>query len=712
MWNVDLFANEDAIGNIPRPVTDRSEYDDWSTDEPSSVITQLPHMHAVRSLRSDRASIPLGRYVATELGSLHGDRTACMCGRCVMTELEYETEYSESIDTHTISSIDSNETLTTDERYPTSIDGKQPLDHFTSTYMCSPDFAFQQPNKRGRDDYSIGSWADSEFHESFAVETVILSSNEDPTEDYDEDYWKERAIDIAMQDERYSTYSFNNTPPPSIDRVYSASVDTHPHPAKRSSASIDTTPGTSIDIKAAAFEKEKGNIPIPDRDSDGHARAMEGRILQTEIQGLTQQELVHTKRRPGGQQSIDKVASTSLDRVTPTSLDTALSPSIDRRYEFGHRAFDIYGARKFKWEQKDEYGVYRDESGYARSVAGEMIPVTKDNIRKILERASLFEESHICLPEHVTSFTSTRLTPEIYTKNEINEMVTRICGAQEKLGDELKILVDDTYQPLDRGYNELFRSMAEIESMQHDPEKEATTSPSIDANKATSIDVKPQTTQIHAEPESLAQKKDEWEIAYINTRINYVYNPLNNNVDRLSMRIDLLQQELDTIRMNDPQPATSIDICNITSIDTRFTAMEDRLKSYEDMHDHFTSPIMRYLDTLSTRMMNAQRDIGKLNHQHDFQEEGSISIDSGLDSQAEWLQKEVKAIQRQLASQHQISTLIDSEHTKSIDITTPATIDRHLVASIDTTSTPDDEQLIPNNMESMQKQLNELSEYA
>ena len=129
------------------------------------------------------------------------------------------------------------------------------------------------------------------------------------------------------------------------------------------------------------------------------------------------------------------------------------------------------------------------------------------------------------------------------------------------------------------------------------------------------------------------------------------------------------------------------------------------------MHDRFTSPIMRYLDTLSTHMMNVQREISKLNDQHDFQEEGSISIDrfrrasldgkkrtenlpytaaevdqitsklytaidtlegrlekrcddiyfpfdvklSGLDSQAECLHKEVKAIQRQLASQHQIS---------------------------------------------------------
>ncbi|KAF3535589.1 hypothetical protein F2Q69_00022428 [Brassica cretica] len=736
-----------------------------------------------------------------ELGNDLGYIAACHCG------VEYETEYSESIDTHTASSIDSNESPTTDEHYPTSLDGKHPVDHFTLPDQCYPDFAFQQPNNRGRDDYSIGSWADSGFHESFAVETVIPSSNEDPTEEYDEDYWKERAIEIAMQDDIYSSHSFNNTSPPSIDRVYSALVDTHPHPAKRSYASIDTIPGTSIDIKSAALEKEKGNIPIPSRDSDGHARAMDGRILQISREDIAnilqvangpdnmfiQQRSIpdnipavpveHPKAdtteigsnkscRPVCQASIDKVAPTSFDRVTPMSLDKAPSPSIDRRYEFGHRAYDIYGARKFKWGHKDEYGVYRDEFGYARSVAGEMIPVTKDNIREILERASLFAESHLCLPEHANSFTPTKLAPEIYTKDEINEMVTGICGAQEKLGDELKTLVDDTYQPLDRGYNEIFRSMAEmrteIESMQHSLEKEAMSSSSIDANKETSIYVKQQTSQIPAELESLAEKKDEWEIAYIYPRINDVYNPLSNNVDWLSTRIDLLQQDLDTICKKDPQPATLIDICTITSIDSKFAAMEDRLQTYEDMHDRFTSPIMRYLDTLSTKMMNVQRDTCKLNDQHDFQEEGSTSIYrfrrasldgkkptehlpytaaevdqitsklytyidtmeeqlekrcddiyfpfdvrlGGLDSQAEWLQKEVKAIQRQLASQHHVSASINRKHPKLIDIKPPASTDTHLVASIDTTFTPDDEQLIQNKLESMHEELNELSAYA
>ncbi|KAF3540437.1 hypothetical protein F2Q69_00023504 [Brassica cretica] len=419
----------------------------------------------------------------------------------------------------------------------------------------------------------------------------------------------------------------------------------NPNSVDKRQPPIDTPVSTSIDshskLKISLFIKKNMSIDYgfltPDefgifRDPDGHARAMDERILQVSREDIAdilqlsnghdnlfmQQRSIpdnipavpdeHPRADTteiGSQQSCQPVGQKSIDKDALTSFDRAPPPSIDRRYECDRRAYDIYGARKFRWEQKDEYGVYRDE----------------------------------CKEQHATSFTPTKLAPEIYTKNEINEMVTGIFGAQEKLEDELKTLVDDTYQPLHRGYNELFRSMAEmrteIESMQHILEKEATTSPlidankatSIDANKATSIDVKPQTSQIPAEAEILAEKKDEWEIAYINTKINDVYNPLNNNVDWLSTRIDLLQQDLDTIRKKDQQPATSIDICTITSIDSKFAAMEDRLQTYEDMHDRFTSPIMRYLDTLSTQMMNVQRDIGTLNDQHDFQEECSTSID-------------------------------------------------------------------------------------
>ncbi|KAG5415440.1 hypothetical protein IGI04_003007 [Brassica rapa subsp. trilocularis] len=174
----------------------------------------IPCMVKVRVVRQHVNVVEIGN----ELGYI----AACHCGA------EYETEYSESIDTHTVTSIDSYESPTFDESYPTSLNGRIPVDYSTSPDQYYPDFAFEQPNKNRRDDYLIGSWADRGFHESFAVETVILSSNEDPIEEYDEDYWKERPTEITLQDESYSTHSVNNMPTPSIDEIYSASIDSHP----------------------------------------------------------------------------------------------------------------------------------------------------------------------------------------------------------------------------------------------------------------------------------------------------------------------------------------------------------------------------------------------------------------------------------------------------------------------------------------------------
>ncbi|KAF3517891.1 hypothetical protein DY000_02062876 [Brassica cretica] len=60
-----VFPQQMMLGqeNVATPATDRSEYDDQNTDEPSSG----PSLSQARSLRSERASVPLGRYVATEL---------------------------------------------------------------------------------------------------------------------------------------------------------------------------------------------------------------------------------------------------------------------------------------------------------------------------------------------------------------------------------------------------------------------------------------------------------------------------------------------------------------------------------------------------------------------------------------------------------------------------------------------------------------------
>ncbi|WZZ35147.1 hypothetical protein YC2023_018548 [Brassica napus] len=67
-----------------------------------------------------------------------------------------------------------------------------------------------------------------------------------------------------------------------------------------------------------------------------------------------------------------------------------------------------------------------------KDLGGHIIHLSKDDIRKLMERASRDEHNYICLPEHASSFTQTKLVPEIYTKDEINEMFYGVCGAQEK----------------------------------------------------------------------------------------------------------------------------------------------------------------------------------------------------------------------------------------------------------------------------------------
>ncbi|KAF2587563.1 hypothetical protein F2Q70_00037223 [Brassica cretica] len=669
-----------------------------------TLIDPNIHYDPIRPKRKVINSVDYGK----ELGFIG----ACHCG--AEYESEYETEYSESVDTPPFPSIDSNESTVTDDRNNTSLDVVQPVDHFASPNHCYQHFAFQPPSKRGHDDYSIGSWVDSGIHESFAVDT----------------------------DERLETHKFTNTFPTS---------DPDGNARAMGGKILQVSREDIADILQVAngpknlFSQQRGTPDIIQTDPNNHV-------------GVATREInPDLSRQPKEQASIDGTTETSIDRVTPTSIDIDNSTSINRRYECGNRAFDMYGARKFTWEQRDEYGVYRDECGHARCVAGEMIPVTKGNIRKLLERASLFEESHICLQEHATSFTLTTLAPELYTKDEIDEMVFGICGAQEKLGDELKSLVEDTHQPLDRGYNELFRCMAqmrtEIESLHQQLEKEATTSTSIDATPATSIDVSLPITQIPAEPQCSTQHMNEWEVSYIDTRIKDVYCPLNNNVDWLSTKFELLQQDLDTIRKKDQQPATSIDMCTFTLLDAKVSAMNERLRTYEDMHDRFISPVMIDLNRLTSQLLHAQKDIENTTNQS-FLQAKSASIDrlrgpwidgkkpvelllytaaevdkitskiyTALDTMEERLDKRCDDIYFPFdnkITQHQISASIDRTLAKSIDRTLAKSIDgnsprstnEHIIASIDAESTPVGEQLIHKTVESMQKELTDLSAYA
>ncbi|KAF2569336.1 hypothetical protein F2Q68_00025654 [Brassica cretica] len=141
-------------------------------------------------------------------------------------------------------------------------------------------------------------------------------------------------------------------------------------------------------------------------------------------------------------------------------------------------------------EDKDEYAVYRDEQGCTRDVDGHIINVCKADIRKLMERASRDEHSYICFQEHASSFTQTKLVPEIYTKNEINEMFYGVRGAQEKNEGDFQMKLDGVYYPLNDIISWLTTCMEEmrqdIAKIQRAADKHR--SPSIDRHHSESID--------------------------------------------------------------------------------------------------------------------------------------------------------------------------------------------------------------------------------
>ncbi|KAF3588774.1 hypothetical protein F2Q69_00027186 [Brassica cretica] len=157
-------------------------------------------------------------------------------------------------------------------------------------------------------------------------------------------------------------------------------------------------------------------------------------------------------------------------------------PTVTRQLEFSRRAFDPYGNRKFYWEEKDEYGVYRDDREFARDLDGHTIPV------------------------HNNQFTPTKLVPEIYTKDEIDEMISGVCGGHDRNKEAFQMKLDGVYYPLNDSISWLTTCMEEMKQdiariqnatdvarppsidRRHSQSIDSRQSPSIDRHLHTSID--------------------------------------------------------------------------------------------------------------------------------------------------------------------------------------------------------------------------------
>ena len=257
--------------------------------------------------------------------------TACHC------RAEYETEYSASFETHTATSIDSANQKSIDNHLEELIDS-------------SPD-----------------DWENDYYNPTMAAHTAIPTRDTLHTEEYDEDNEEERAIEykgIHNEEDRLLYRSFWTRNVPSIEKTVPASIDTHHHQTNRKRASTDIACYPSIDT--GVDRAQEGNYSIGSWADD---RYHESYTVETavhepgaEILFMQQRNIREHQQRvtnkfydtPG---VVDDRFKPKYRHHTQPSIDIGDPTWIDRRPEFGKRANDRDGTRRFHWEKKDEYGV-------------------------------------------------------------------------------------------------------------------------------------------------------------------------------------------------------------------------------------------------------------------------------------------------------------------------------------------------------------------
>ncbi|KAF3572186.1 hypothetical protein F2Q69_00059019 [Brassica cretica] len=495
--------------------------------------------------------------------------------------------------------------LSIDRTFSTSIEN-QP--HHTNRKRLSTDIAYYPSIDTGIDrvregDYSIGSWADDYHHESYAVETEI---HEPRADELHEGFTYEELPNMQRRDEvdqhqaetteertRFSHF-IDRTIRPSIDERPPSSIDIRPKPKPTVSENPNFDNQYLTPDKFGIFQGSRRLC----KDNRWTCTADNLFMQQRTVPAHPQRVTTEFYDAAG---SKDNRFKQKIRHHTRPPIDVDVPPSINRRLEFGRRALDLFGTRKFYWEEKDEYGVYRDDQRCARDMDGHIINVSKGDIRKLMERGSRDEHNYICLPEHASSFTQTKLVPEIYTKDEINEMFYRVCGAQEKNEVDFQMKLDGVYYPLNDSISwlttcteEMRQDIAKIQCAAdkhrspsiniHHPE-------SIDRQHSTSNDDDPKNSHpMKAQPDfhTRAEIVQLVEEIYrtletteerIDRRCVDIYFPMDLSISDLTSKIEAIQGELVEIQSyiaRRPEASTSIYRRNNRSTDIlRQTSVDD-----------------------------------------------------------------------------------------------------------------------------------------
>ncbi|KAF2599394.1 hypothetical protein F2Q68_00011226 [Brassica cretica] len=468
---------------------------------------------------------------------------ACQCGA------EHETEYSASIETHTTASIDIAHQKSIDNPKEVSVDSS-PRNYENDYY--NPSMAAHTKDCMHTKEY------DEDYEEERAIEYITILDEEDRLLHHSS--WKTNApsidktvstsIDTHLHQTSQKQASTDIAYYPSIDtgvnrkqmkfmrvshmRNFSTSKDvmkqinTKQKPVGKEHISAILTRESTARRSTTNINHQLTSVrnhhPL---DPDGYARAIDGHALQISREDIadilqmangaynifTQQcnspahQLRVTNEFYDTAGGIDNRLKQKYRHPTRPSIDVDIPSSIDRRPEFGKRAYDRYGTRRFYWEERDECGVYRDDQGHARDVDGHIIRVSKDDISSLPERASRDEYNYICLPEHASSFTQTKL-----------------------------MKLDGVYYPLNDSVSWLTTCMEEmrqdISRIQTQRAAEGTAPASIDRHHPTSIDDDPRNSHpMKSEPDFHTR-------AEIDQLVEEIYRTLETTEERLDRRCD------------------------------------------------------------------------------------------------------------------------------------------------------------------------------
>ncbi|KAF3592487.1 hypothetical protein DY000_02022364 [Brassica cretica] len=289
------------------------------------------------------------------------------------------------------------------------------------------------------------------------------------------------------------------------------------------------------------------------QDPDGYAKAADGYTLHVSREDIAyilqtangaDNLFMHQCKNPEQKDTkecydtaggIDNSFIQRSRHTTQPSIDVDVPTSVDRQPEFSRRAYDLYGNKKFYWEEKDEYGVYRDDQRHTRDLEGRTIPVTtrisEDFWKEIQEMSQ---------PTYVFLNMQAHSHRQSWNKEAFQ---MKLDGVYYPLNDSISLqttCMEEMKQDIARIQHATYVARLLSINRRQPPSIDSRQSPSIDRHHCTSIDNRLPASIDDSPPRPHTMKSQQ----HIHTReeidqlVEGIYRALETTEERLDRRCD------------------------------------------------------------------------------------------------------------------------------------------------------------------------------